>query len=83
MVRMATRSQILDNSGRMWLETISVLPNRETHEEFPQFDAGRRIESVGRLVEDQHLRIVKRVRASPIRWRHAVAEALDIQVLHP
>ena len=62
--------------------TISVLPRAgEVEEELPHLDARLRVEAVGRLVEDERNRIVQERARDGHPLPHAVAQALDEQVL--
>ena len=56
--------------GRMWLETriVSAGVGEVAHLCPEAVDPGR-VEAVGRLVEDEQLRVVQRAAAIPSRWR--------------
>ena len=56
-MRVASRS----TSARMWLDmnTVDAAPLRELAEELADLDDAGRVESVGRLVEDQQLGLVE------------------------
>ena len=48
------------SSGRMWLDTMMVLPEfPKSLEQISHFDAGARIETAQRFVQQQHLRVVQ------------------------
>ena len=80
-VMMATRWQMRASSGRMWLVTISVLPRAaRAEQQLPHLDPGRRVEPVGRLVEDEDRRVVQQGPGDGHPLLHPVAEALDVQV---
>ena len=77
----ATRVQSSSSSGRMWLLIRIVLPSdAELAEELAQLDAGPRIEAGGRLVEEQHLRVVDERVGEAQALLHAAGQALDVRV---
>ena len=68
--------QMSASSGRMCDDTMIVLfilP--ELLDEFAHLDAGPRVEAAGRLVEQQHLRLVQQHAGQAEALRHAAAEA--------
>ena len=70
--------QMSASSGRMCDDTMIVLlilP--EFLEQFAHLDAGARVEAAGRLVEQQHLRVVQQHAGQAEPLRHAARQARD------
>ena len=70
--------QMSASSGRMWLrdhDRLAHLP--QLLEQFAHLDAGPRVEAAGRLVEQQHLRLVQQHAGQAEPLRHAARQARD------
>ena len=77
----ATEVHSSSSSGRMCDETRIVLPSApQLAQELAQLDPGPRVEARGRLVEEQHLRVVDQRVGEAQPLLHAAREALDVGV---
>ena len=78
----ATRSHVCSISDSRWLETKTRDPalRRELAHELPDLADPRRIETVGRLVEDQHVRLAEQGLRDPEPLPHPERVRRDLVV---
>ena len=70
--------QMSASSGRMWLRDQDRLAHvAQLLEQLAHLDAGPRVEAAGRLVEQQHLRVVQQHAGQAEPLRHAARQARD------